>query len=256
MRAWALLPAAWRQAPWHVFAALWLAVSAVAASAAPSPAWPELALPDHAQTFDVGEQLGFNGVPMRIRGFISDQPPQRVAEWFRRSLGEPLVESTLGAKQILGRPQGEFYLTVQLEAAGRGTRGIVAASHVKAALAHRDETRRFAQQWRDRLPAGSRVLSQTSSEDNGRVSSQLVFANGLPPQLNRDRLEATLRDDGLMLERDTEAGDAARMPIATAGSRLLLFKGPAKEATAVITRLQDGRTAVVLNTVTAMETIR
>ena len=39
-------------------------------------------------------------------------------------------------------------------------------------------------------------------------------------------------------------------------NRVLLFKGGGKEVTAVIVRLPDGRTSVVLNTVTTMETMR
>ena len=139
--------------------------------------WPTIALPKDVRAFDIGEQLTINGLPMRMQGFVSARNPVQLAEWFRQRMGKPLVENTLANKLILGRAQGEYYLTVQLEPAATGTRGIAAVSHLKAAYDGRAENRASTEHWLSRLPAGSKLLSQMSSEDAGKASTYLLVVN-------------------------------------------------------------------------------
>ena len=69
---------------------------------------------------------------MQVRGFVSPEPVAELAARFRASLGSPLVTSQHGGKTILGQARGGYYLTVQLETAGSGTRGLVAQTDVAA----------------------------------------------------------------------------------------------------------------------------
>lgn len=209
-------------------------------------AWPVVDLPAHAQNWSVGDALEVGGVPMRIRGFLSDRPRDEVARSLRQSLGRPMVESRLGDKLILGRADGGFYLTVQLESVAGGTRALVAVSDLESAARHREQAQRPTQAWLQRLPADSRILSQTVSHDGKRLSSQLVYSNGAGGALNGRALTALMQEDGLQLQHDATTGTAS-------DGRVMWFKGVGKEATAVIGRLPDGRSSVVLNTVTALE---
>ena len=109
-----------------------LASGALLAASAAASGWPEVKLPPAVQRFDVGQHMTVNGLPMRVRGFLSPESPATLAAWFRASLGSPLVESRHNGKTILGRPQGAYYLTVQIEPAGSGTRGLVAHTAVPA----------------------------------------------------------------------------------------------------------------------------
>lgn len=217
--------------------------------------WPTIALPKDVRAFDIGEQLTINGLPMRMQGFVSALKPVQLAEWFRQRMGKPLVENTLANKLILGRAQGEYYLTVQLEPAATGTRGIAAVSHLKAAYDERAENRASTEHWLSRFPAGSKLLSQMRSEDAGKVSTYLLVVNTQSGNLNRKRLKNLMRNDGFELEHEAMPDNktGAALPEGIAHGKTLFFKGPGKEAMATIYRDNHGRTAIVLNTLTQME---
>jgi hypothetical protein len=229
-----------------------LSVVAVVSAAQPSP-WPAVALPRNAQVFDIGQQLDVNGMPMRIRGFLSMAEPAELAQWFRRQLGEPLVENTLAQTRVLGRLQGEHYLTVQLEPAGRGTRGLVAATHLKAGHDNHGASEAATERWLARLPAGSRLLSRVSADDGGRVSRQVLFRNGHDERLNAARLRSLLTEEGYAFEREIESASDLAPPSGAVGGRALYFRSPGREAMATIYRDPSGDTVIVLNTITLVE---
>lgn len=210
--------------------------------------WPRVALPGEVRPFDVGSEITHNGLPMRLQGFVSAVPPERLAEQFRRNLGEPLVENRVGAQRVLGRMQGEFYVSVQIEPAGQGSRGTTAVTHLKAARDNEDEVRRQRERWSSRFLPGSRLLSQTASRDGARLATHLVFSNTHGEAQNRDGLAALMQGEGLALEREGQAEGEA--------GRVLFFKGQGKEAVATLHRDGNGRTTVVLNVVTRMEAYR
>lgn len=217
--------------------------------------WPTVALPKGLSTFDIGQQVSVNGMPMQLRGFVSAMSPRDAAEAFRQSMGKPLVENTVGNKLVLGRRQGEHFVTVQVEATGSGSRGVVAVTHLKAAYDNQAATQASTERWLARLPVGSRLMSQMDSEDAGKRSKHLVIVNSQDEALNRDRLVSALGDEGLSLEREgvPDALDARRLPEKLANSRTLFFKGANKDAIATVQRESNGQTTVVLNIVTSTE---
>ena len=166
---------------WHsslsfIPSALLLLVSLLAFSAH-AESWPSVPLPRGLNTFDIGQQVSVNGLPMHLRGFVSATDSRELAEAFRQSLGKPLVENLFGSKLVLGRLEAEHYLSVQIESAGSGSRGILAVTHLKAAYDNQATTRDNTQRWLTRLPAGSQLLSQMESQDAGKLSRHLVITN-------------------------------------------------------------------------------
>jgi hypothetical protein len=214
----------------------------VAAIAAHAQDWPRVPMPREARGFDIAQSVTVNAMPMRLQGFVSTEPADKLVELFRQSMGSPLVESRLGAQRILGRMQGEFYVSVQIEPAGRGSRGTTAVTHLKAALQGQEAALREREEWTSRLLPGSRVLSETSSRDGGKFSRQVIFVNTSGEASNRERLKSLLHQDGLALQWEGKPGDA------------LFFKSHANgaEAIATIHQSEDGRTTVVLNVVTQL----
>ncbi len=220
--------------------------------------WPKVALPDDAKVFPIGEQVAVNGMPMRMQGFVSKASPAESAAWFRRSLGKPLVENTVGKKLVLGRAQGPYYISVQLEALGPshpGTRALVAVSDLTAAYERRDDTKAASERLLARLPAGTHLVSKMSSGDGGKSASYVVLTNSFELALNRERLIGMLREDGYALEREALADTPPGQPsqVGLDAGKTLFFKGAGKEAIAVISRDLSGKTTLVLNTVTFME---
>ena len=217
--------------------------------------WPRVPLPKGLQTFDIGQQVNLNSLPMRLEGFVSALKPDQLVDLFRQSLGKPIVESTLGTKQILGRLQGEYYVSVQIEPGGNGSRGVTAVTHLKASYDSREQTKMDRERWLGRLPSGSRLLSQMISQDGSKASRHMVFSNGQSEILNRDQLKDILLEDGMVFEREGNPDGHATTNLSEGlrTSKMLFFKGPGKEALATIYRDNDGQTTVVLNVVTQIE---
>ena len=212
--------------------------------------WPVVSLPSDVNGFDIGQQVSVKGLPMRLRGFVSKLAPQTVAQRFRQSMGRPLVENTMGNKLVLGRAEGAHFVSVQIEATGgSGTRGIVSVTQLKTALDAAGTTRESARRWLDRLPAGTRLVSQMESTDGPRLSKHLVVTNTQSESLNRDRLVGLMADEGLSFERESSAGDRNQ-------GRLMFFTGAGKEAIATLHVDGDGQTTVVFNIVVTLERMR
>jgi hypothetical protein len=203
-------------------------------------AWPSVALPEGIETFSIGEQVSANGRPVRMRGFVSSTAPARMVQLFKASLGQPLVEDISAAKTVLGRAQGEFYVTVQLETAGAGSRGVIALTRLRSMLADRDASKQADQRLLSRLPASTRLVSRTASVDGWNHAQHLVFTNALSPELNTSAVARMLGADGFALEREA--------PAASSG-KTLFFRRSDGEALAVIFRDPSGSSLIVLNTI-------
>ena len=234
--------------------ALVLALASVPGHASTEVNWPEPRLPEDIATFAMGQAMTVDGVPMRMQGFVSRQRPAALIEALRHSLGLPLVESSQGGKRILGRAEGRFYITVQIEASGSGSKGVVATAALGELVKNHRAIERVKAQWLDRLPAGSTVASDMRSDDGGKEARHTVILNNHDVARNRDAIVTLLTNQGYALER--EAGTAGSSPPqqmnpASAGTSLH-FRAPGKEAMAVIAR-SGSRTAIVLNTVSTLK---
>jgi len=234
---------------------------AAIAHAASAASWPKVALPSGATAYQVGEQMSVNGMPMRLQGFVTRSAPLETAAWFRKSLGQPLVENHLLGKLVLGRAQGDYYVSVLLEALpteGGGTRGTVTVSNLKTAYDRRDATRTVNERMLARLPTGSRLVNQLSSTERGRATAYVMAENGHSQQLNRDHLVKRLEAEGYLLEREAQpnARQARDVPAEVANGRTLFFKGKDKEAMAVIRPADQAGSTIVIQTVNLVEEIK
>ena len=224
---------------WLLLMSCMLLITTATCAAAPATAWPQVALPPGVQTFNVGQQLLVNGLPMQVRGFLSPEPAARLVDWFRASLGSPLVEDRRGAATILGRPQGAYYLTVQIEPAGSGARGLVALTDVQGRMANRGEARAQEARWQALLPAGMRILSLVRALDGGRMSEHLVLESTEPLAASRHAIARLLQHDGYTPGRVVAS--------ATPPGATLYFQAPGREAMAVLTRSDERLTGIVLS---------
>jgi hypothetical protein len=221
----------------------WLATRAVHAAG-----WPEVRLPPGAHGFSLNGSISANGMPMQVQGFLSKQPAVQVIAWYRASLGMPLVENRVGISTVLGRAQGNHYLTVQIEPAGGGSRGLIAQTNLMAMIAGREEERGLQARWLSRLPSGMRLRSLTSGHDGGRHYQYLVLDSSHSSSMSRAAIGSLMQQDGYALESEVQA--------MAPPSRSLTFRGAAREATAIILAHGDGSSAVVLNTIVTIGGIR
>lgn len=241
--------------PHLITTALVLSLGAAPATAYNTSLWPHVGVPPDASMYHADMGATFQGLPMRIQGFVSRSDVPTLATWFRHSLGQPLTEDRIGTKLLLGQARGEYFVSVQLEPIGDGSRAVLAVSHLKAGFDRRAENDNANARILARLPSGTRLISRLGSSTSGKNSSHLVFSNNHETQLNRDQLVRMLNDDGLRLERETNSGtDGAVRPTGQLAAAItMFFKGRSAEAMVVIARRLDGQTTIVLNRLTLME---
>lgn len=225
-----------------------------------SPEWPQVSLPDGVSVFPIGDTMIVGGMPVRVVGFVSGQPPTRLLPSLRRSLGQPLVESNSGDRRVLGRAEGRFYITVQVIPSGEGSRGILSIADREARPADTgpaDSGSAGSTRWREALPSGSTVSSDVVSSDAGKTARHVVVINGHDELVNRDAILGLMKQEGYQLDREARADTSSRRAMRTqfADSTALYFTGPSKNAVAVIVR-DGGHTALVINIVTTLPTFR
>jgi hypothetical protein len=207
--------------------------------------WPELPMPPGAQSVDIGQAMRINGLPVQVRGFLSAEPVSQIATWFHMRLGNPLVTSRHDSKTLLGQARDGYYLTVQLETAGSGTRGLIAQTDVRGMMAGRNAGSAADASWQARLPAGTRLLSLVEARDGARRSQQVVLQSRQPLADSGDALIRLLGTDGYRPSRSVSGNSPPGL--------VLHFQGPGREAMAVLIHNPDGTTSTVLTTSAAIE---
>jgi hypothetical protein len=232
-----------------------LAVAVGLARADDPPDWPAPPLPEGTESFRISPRMSVDGMPMQLQGFQSARRPEALASWFRDQLPQPLLENTIDGKLVLGHPDRNYFITIQLEASGEGTRGVVAVSDLRGALIKNADGDALADKMLAGFPAGTQVVRSMTSAEQARSATFVALVNRYDEEVNRSRLVELLQADGMRLEREAQpdAATAALLPYGVSVGSTLFFRGEGKEATAVITRGADSQVTVVLNTVTTME---
>lgn len=217
-------------------------------------AWPSVAIPNDAVAYAVGDQMTVNGIPLRIQAFFAKTTQDETADWFRQRLGKAHVENKLGSAIVLGRAEGQHYITVRLSPESHGTSGIVTVAHLHAAYYGRDTKKAATERLLSRLPPGSELVTELQSTDGGKQSRYYVLSNTYHEDVNRDRILELMREDGLALRFQAKAPEAQLQRGGTqlSNGTVFLFNGASKEAIAVIGRDTTGRTVVQVNVINDM----
>ena len=85
--------------------------------------WPDVPLPEGAQGEWVSRHMVYNGLNMRASRFMVAAKADAVEAFYRQAWKGEVVRNTLGRKTILGRADGDHFITVELTAKGGGTQG-------------------------------------------------------------------------------------------------------------------------------------
>ncbi|GAB3427965.1 hypothetical protein NX773_00625 [Massilia solisilvae] len=210
--------------------------------------WPQVRVPQQVETFDIGQEVVVNGTPVRMRGFVSSVSPAALTASFRQVLGEPLMEDRRGNTLVLGRGEGRYYMTVQLDPAGFGTRGVIAVT--RPPIDQHEPADAAARRLLSALPPGSTLASHTSSIDGGTRAEHDAVINSHSIGVNSEYVQRMLRANGFSFEREAGPSKAihARTHLAP-DARTLFFKRPGAEATAVLFSDASGKSVIVMNRV-------
>lgn len=218
-----------------------LMMLAFAVSTPVSAEWPQLDAPPGAYVEWVADDMKLNGVSMRIRRFTSKAPVAEIIAFYRHRWKDrlPPVENVVGEWTIIGKQQGDYYLTVQVKNAGRGgSEGLLGISELPVAVAGE----RVAVDIDFPKMAGTEVLSNVDSNDFGKHGKTLIFKNDHSVQSNASFYKSMLAVQGW--KRNESYGGIR-------GDRhLLYFQRRDQSASIVIAPDQGEGTAIVVNIVT------
>ena len=195
-------------------ACAWLALAGWAGAAAPQRDWPQVPVPGDARAFWVAEYIEQNTVPMQIRGLESRAPMKEVSRYYEKWLAERpgYGVTTLGAVRILGARFGDYQVTVQLRDTPEGTIGRLVSAAVYEPVG--DVQERSARIGRGfPRPAGSQVVSDTLSWDQGQRNRTIVVTNGVSVETNALYLREQLLRLGwtLVQDRTIEGGQRSAL---------------------------------------------
>ncbi|MDI1260151.1 hypothetical protein [Aquabacterium sp.] len=213
--------------------------------------WPTVQLPADAESIGISDRMLANGVPMRTSSFAAKGDVATAVAWFKARLGSPLTEDRLGNKTILGRPEGNYYITIQLEPIDTGVLGLIGVSDMRYALTQQSRSHDAKDAWIRDLPSGTKVLNLLVSQDDGKSSTYLLASNQQSDSLNAERATRALERRGFAVERrvNLEKGATVNGSVITVSGRAVLFKSADREATLMAFHDESGKAAVVINTV-------
>lgn len=196
--------------------------------------WPSLPFPDGAKVEGIGENVRLNGVPMRMYRVLSDQGVASILSFYRDALGPEHAEASVHQVSILSQMQGAYFISVRVKQAGPKV------TETLLAISHDDGRQQAGLPLGFTLPAGSELLSDMESTDNGKHARQLIFTNHLSMDANSDFMQAMLKEKGYRLQPTYTRDQAERLS--------MMFDGKEREAIVVLTRIGQ-KTNVVMTTI-------
>jgi hypothetical protein len=222
-----------------------LGLLAVCALAAANVAAAELDCPFFAEPKArlqwVSQYMVYNGVPMSIKRFDSEQKPEAILAFYRQAWGNGSGASApqeymSGPWQTIAVLRGKCFFTVQVQAAGTGSTGLLSATQAP------EKTRLVPDDKKLPMMSGSTVLNDIDHHDDGKAARTLLLSNGFSAETNANFYRQQLGDQGWKVissyQMATKKGP---------GITLVMKRGLA-EASLVITR-EGSQTMVLANLV-------
>jgi hypothetical protein len=217
------------RAPIELAAMLAIALVPMGAAAA---SWPEPPLPPQTDTTDVAQHIVFNGLDMRAQVFRSQQSSADVVAFYRKAWGREMVVNTMGNAQVIGRREGDYFITLQVSDVGDGSKGNVGI--IDVASAPKDFV---AGQGLPR-PMGSKVFNDISYPDDPVPARTVAMRNGLSLQQNATWYRERLAGEGWK-PADTERCGSDNC--------VLRYDRGDSHMTLVMTRADAGQSQVMIN---------
>lgn len=214
----------------------WLLVLPAAACAACEAALPMPTAYPAAMSQTVAKMMRIRGTPTSACRFEADAPIEEVLAFYRQQFGVARVENRFNDIQIIARPHGDHWQTVQLRGNARRTQVLVSSANLRQGLAA------LNQPIGQPLPGGSRVISDIETEDPpGKHARVLAILNTNSVESNLNFLTTSLTERGYQVDRRLKAGKSEN------DGASVWLSGPGKDVVIVAKPQKNGQTAVVMN---------
>ncbi len=186
----------------------------------------------------VAPYMVYNGVPMSIKRFDSEQTPEAILAFYRQAwranVPNQMPQEYMSEPwQTIAVMRGKCFFTVQVQPAGKsGSTGLLSATQMN------QPTRVISPDHQLPMMTGSTIINDIEHQDDGKVARTLLLSNGFSAETNADFYRQNLADQGWKLingfQIKTKKGP---------GITLVMKRGLA-EVSVVITR--EGGTSIVL----------
>ncbi len=197
---------------------------------------PSFVEPSKAKLQWVAPYMMYNGVPMSIKRFDSEQKPEEILAFYRqawRGTGPAApVENTVEPWRTITAMRGRCFFTVQVQAAGPGSTGLLSATQAPGQTKVTPADKALP------MMTGSTVLNDIDHRDEGKSARTILLSNGFSAETNAGFYRQNLADRGWKMVNSYQIS-TKRGP----GITLVMKKGAA-EASLVITR--EGQHTMVL----------
>lgn len=184
----------------------------------------------------VAPYMIYNGVPMSIKRFDSDQKPADILAFYRQAWNASGTaapqEYTTGPWQNIAAMRGKCFFTVQVQAAGSGSTGLLSATQPL------DKPRIASSEHALPMMSGSTVINDIEHRDDGKNARTVLLSNSFSLDANADFYRQNLADQGWKII------NGYRMPTKKGPGVTLVLKRGVAETSIVITR--DGANTMVL----------
>lgn len=164
----------------------WLPVTAMAGLFS----WPTPPLPPDTTTQNVAGRIVFNGLDMHAQTFSSPRSPDEILAFYRKAWAGQVVVNPMGHEQVIGHRQGDYFMTVQVSAAGAGSKGNIGVVDITSAPAH------FVPGEGLPKPMDSKVFNDIRYPDDPIPSRMVALQNHLSPRQNAGFYRERLAGDG------------------------------------------------------------
>lgn len=220
-----------------------LAIGSITSTAwADSLRCPTFVEPDKAKLEWVSPYMIFNGVPMSVKRFDSEQSPAAILAFYRRAWAKPTgqqqpVENDVPPWQTIGVVQGKCFFTVQVQSANlSGSTGLLSATEAS------DKPRIIPADKVLPMMTGSQIINDIEHRDPGKTARTLLLSNTFSPETNADFYRRMLTDQGWKILSSHQL-TTARGPGIT-----IIVKKQLAETNIVITR-EGSNTMILANLV-------
>lgn len=198
------------------------------------PRFPE---PDNVNLQWVAPYMVYNGVPMSVKRFDSEQRPAAILAFYRQAWASTTPsaapqEYTVDPWQTIAAMRGKCFFTVQVQAAGKGSTGLLSVTQAP------DSPRAISQDRTIPMMSGSTVINDIDHRDGGKTARTLLLSNGFSAETNASFYRQNLGDQGW------KTVSSYQMTTKKGPGITLVMKRGLAEASLVITR--EGQQTFVL----------
>lgn len=168
------------------------ALLALAAPVMAGGDWPQVPVPDGTTVATLSSRMVYNGLDMRPQTFRSCASPQDLLAFYEHAWGPRRVVNTLAdGSQVVGHREGDYYITVQLRAAGAGSEGTIGVVDLATAPDAPPELGEGLPR-----PQGTHVFNDIAYPDDPVPARTVAMRNTLSVRQNAQWFQERLQGEG------------------------------------------------------------